>query len=699
MIGTALVDMYAKCGALDKAQAVFDEFPIRALATWNALLFGYAEQGLLNETLSLFQHMQEEGLSPDAITYVCMLKVCTNARSIERGIEIHTELSKKHMLENNVIIGTALIEMYANCGALDKAQEVFDKLQKKDVACWTALIGGFARHGIGDKSINCYIRMQEEGFSPSAITLVFVLSACGSSQAIEMGQLVHAEIRKQRAFAENTLIANALVDMYFKCSNVQKAKEVFDEIPIKITGSWNTLITGYVDHGLAEEALKCFENMQDNGFLPDAITFICSLKACSELKALEKGEKVHAEVSKLGLLKNHIVLGNALVDMYIKCNMLERAKEVFEKVLSRDVTSWNVLIAGYAQHKFNDKAMECFGQMLSEGISPNSITFQSALKACGSVGALQKGKELHGRVGMISSCNRINGLVNALMDMYAQCGAFENAWELFRELQTRDVASWNILISGYVQHGFGSEALDCFARMKKDDVFPNVVTYVNILKACSAIGEVKKGEEIHMEIERLGLLNEHYILGTALVDMYAKHGLIEKSQEVFDKLLLRDAVCWTALINGYAQLGLGDEALCRYGQMQDEGVFPETVTYACILKACSTIGALKRAEAIHSEVGRMGLLEKDSMLGNALLDMYVKCGEISRAQEVFSMLPMRDAFSWTSLISGYAQFGEYRSVFSLFRKMEKEQIEYNHLCCFAYCLQAFRPIGGGENMF
>ena len=164
------------------------------------------------------------------------------------------------------------------------------------------------------------------------------------------------------------------------------------------------------------------------------------------------------------------------------------------------------------------------------------------------------------------------------------------------------------------------------------------------------------------------------MVGNALVDMYVKFHALTKAQAVFDVILVRNVVTWTALIAGYAQYGYGEEALKCYGLMQEEGISPNTYTFACILKACGSIGADSKAHHVHAEIIHDKLPEKDIRVGTALVDMYAKCGALTKAQEVFDALPFQDLISWNSLMRGYAQIGHNDSVFDSFKKMVEKGI-------------------------
>ena len=163
--------------------------------------------------------------------------------------------------------------------------------------------------------------------------------------------------------------------------------------------------------------------------------------------------------------------------------------------------------------------------------------------------------------------------------------------------------------------------------MESEGFSPDVVTFMCILKACGNIGAIDEGKQIHEKIRnKKGLLEKDIMLATSVVDMYAKCGALAKAQEVVNDLPVRNTVCWNALITGYAQKGQYDEVLNCYKSMKNDGLSPDIVTFICILKACGSRRNIDKGEQIHDEIQRRGLLEKDSVLGNALVDMYAKCG-------------------------------------------------------------------------
>ena len=173
--------------------------------------------------------------------------------------------------------------------------------------------------------------------------------------------------------------------MYVKCGVLAEAQQVLEALPIRNVVSWNALISGYTQHCRGHEALNCFEQMQGEGLSPNGITFLCIVKACGSIGALDKGKQIQEEVVSRGLLEKDIVIGTALVDMYAKCGDLTKAQEFLEQLPIRNVVSWSALISGYAQQSQGHVALECFEQMQREGLSPNDVTFLCVLTACSHV--------------------------------------------------------------------------------------------------------------------------------------------------------------------------------------------------------------------------------------------------------------------------------------------------------------------------
>ena len=323
--------------------------------------------------------------------FVSSLKACAEKKDLLTGNKLHVDIVR-HGLVQKPYLASSLISMYAKCGIISKAQQIHDEFQARNVVTWNAMITGYARDGQALESFDCYERMENEGIFPNHVTFICILKACGITGAIDRGKQIHSKVLisiKDSMEKDLVMIGSALVDMYVKCGLIAIARKVHSDLPVRNVVTWSILIAGYVQQGKGHAALNSYEKMRSEGILPDAITFTCILKACGSIGASNKGKEIHEEVALKGLLQKDLVLGTALVDMYAKCGMLEKAREVLRELPGRDIVPWNALISGYAQHGQGHEALECFKSMREEGIAPDEVTFLSVLTACSHSGLLE----------------------------------------------------------------------------------------------------------------------------------------------------------------------------------------------------------------------------------------------------------------------------------------------------------------------
>ena len=617
-IGNNLVDMYSKHGLLMNAQQVFLKLPLRDVVSWTTMISGYVEHGHIDKALSCFKYMEFEGVSPNVATFVCILKACGVIRAIEKGHEIHAYIQRKGLLESECFMNSALVDMYGKCGLVTEAQIMFDKLQNRDVVSWTTLIIGYVEQGYGEEAIECFERMQLEGVCPNYVTFIAILKACGSMGVIDKGIEIHTEIER-KGLLHILPVANMLVDMYVKFGLLGKAREAFETILNRDVVSWTTLLAGYCEYGHGKEALECFGQMQFEGILPNTTTLVCGLNACGIVGALERGQEIHLEIERQGLVKEDPVVGNALIDMYAKCGTLAKAHKLFQTLPLRNTVSWNTLITGYVEHGRSSEALKCFNEMKEEGSCPDHITFLYGLKACGGTRFLGKGRQTHADVERLGFHKDLS-VGSALVEMYAKNGAFVDARKVLDMLVVRNTASWNVLMEGYNDYGRNEEVLMCFEEMQHEGVSPNVVTFLCTLKSCGCLGQTNKAREIYAQIESNAILDTDNVRNS-VANIYAKCGWLERAEKVFDKLSVPNVVSWNALISGYSKMQNGKEALKCFSQMKLEGLFPNSFTYVCGMRACSMIQDAVEGQEIHAKIKRFVYIENESVVSNNLMCM------------------------------------------------------------------------------
>lgn len=319
--------------------------------------------------------MQHRGLQLSICTAISLLKKYANWEALDQGKHIHSQVIKNGF-EENICVRSALVHMYAKCGKIESAREVFNKFCERDVILWTAIITGYAQHGLGREALSLFKQMQEEGENPNNFTLTSVLKACASLANLRCGKQVHAGMIRG-GFESDLFVTNALTDMYTKCGKIEDARTMFDKMHEQDVVSWSSMILGCSEHGLETDALTLFEQMQQQGLDPNKYTFVSILKACASLKALEQGKEIHGHTTVSGL-EGDVFVRSTLIDMYVKCGSSKDARRVLDKMQEPDTVSCNAMISGYAQQGPQKEALNLFNEMQQEGIVADKVTHACA---------------------------------------------------------------------------------------------------------------------------------------------------------------------------------------------------------------------------------------------------------------------------------------------------------------------------------
>lgn len=341
-LATKLVNFYSVCDSLRNAHLLFDRIPKSNLFLWNVLIRGYAWNGPYEAAISLYHQMLEYGLAPDNFTFPFVLKACSALSAIEEGRNIH-EHAIRTGWETDVFVGAALIDMYAKCGCVRSAREVFDKIEERDAVLWNSMLAAYSQNGHPDESLALCSEMALAGLRPTEATLVTVISASADIAALPQGKELHGFSWKH-GFESNDKVKTALVDMYAKCGSVKVARNLFERLKEKRVVSWNAIITGYAMHGHANEALDLFEEMKEKS-LPDHITFVGVLAACSHGGLLDEGWIFFESMVRDYRIVPTIQHYTCMVDLLGHCGRLDEAYNLIMQMRAMpDSGVWGALL-------------------------------------------------------------------------------------------------------------------------------------------------------------------------------------------------------------------------------------------------------------------------------------------------------------------------------------------------------------------
>ncbi|KAL5070564.1 hypothetical protein RYX36_021451, partial [Vicia faba] len=330
-VGNSIMAMYTKYGDIDHAKRIFECMDEKDSIAWNAMIFGFCQNGEIEQARKYFDAMQKE------------------------------------VIDHGLVTWNILIACYNQLGYCDLAICLMRKMEcfgvTPDVYTWTSMISGFAQKSRISHALDLLREMFLAGVEPNSITIASAASACASLKSLSMGLEIHSIVVKINLF-RNVLIGNSLIDMYSKCRNLEDARHIFDMMLERDVYSWNSIIGAYFQAGFCGKAHELFTKMQESKSLPNIVTWN---------KMITGYMQSGAEDQALGLFKS-----------------IEKDGKV-----KRDAASWNSLISGFIQSGQKDKELQIFRNIQFCQIAPNSVTILSILPACENLVARKKVKETH----------------------------------------------------------------------------------------------------------------------------------------------------------------------------------------------------------------------------------------------------------------------------------------------------------------
>lgn len=440
----------------------------------------------------------------------------------------------------------------------------------------------------------------------------------------------------------------------------------------------------------SEQALTTYISMTSSGILPDHFAFPAALKAATSLRDIRTGKQIHAAAIKLGYHTFPTTVSNTLITFYARCGQIASALKVFDGIPVRDHVTWNSIIAAYCLFEEWELALDVFrniaGDQVANGSAEiSSFTMVSAATACSNIESsvgLMAGKELHGyglKLGFYAEEEEGGRMFskNSLISMYAKLGEIDLALKVFDRfvpISRRELVSWNTIISSFTQNSRFSSAVYYFKQMLTvtEMIKPDGVTLCSVLPACSHLDLLKLGIEIHAYSFRNGNLFQNSFVRSALVDLYSNAGRIDSASRIFTQEQIGEPPrlgLWNAMISGYAQNGLDEEALRIFIEMEEIArIQPNTTTVSSVLPACARSQSFRDKEAVHGYVLKRGFGD-DPYVQNALMDMYGRMDKFEIAAAIFDSMVIRDVVSWNTMISSCILCNLYLGAFDLMAKM------------------------------
>ncbi|KAK7401712.1 hypothetical protein VNO78_13410 [Psophocarpus tetragonolobus] len=554
--------------------------------------------------------------------FQCNTQIAENGRN---GNVKEAEMIFHKMPVKNTVSWTAMLTAYAHNGQINNARKVFDQMPKRTTVSYNAMISAYIRNGCNvSKAYELFSVLTERNLvSYAAMIMGFVKAgkfhmaeelyceaphefqdpAC--SNALINGYLKIGEVNEAlRVFenmAERDVVSwSAMVDGLCRDGRVAAARDLFDRMPERNVISWSAMIDGYMGKGFFQEGFCLFMDMRREGLVEVNSTSVTLMfKACGNSGRLPEGMQIHGLVLCLGFEFDN-VLTNSVITMYCMLGCTGMAGKVFCNMRDKDLVTWNSLISGYVHNNEVEAAYRIFERM------PEKT--------------------------MISWTAMITG--------FTKSGRVGNAIELFKMLPQKDNFVWTAIISGFVNNKEYEEALHWYTRMIWEGCMPNPFTISSVLAASAALVALNEGLQIHTCILKMNL-GCNLSIQNSLISFYSKCGNVIEAHRIFLDVIEPNVICYNSIINGFAQNGFGEEALCIYKKMQSEGHEPNHVTFLAVLSACTHAGLVEEGWNLFKTMKLCYGIEPEADHYACIVDLLGRAGLLDEAIDLIHSIPFK----------------------------------------------------------
>ncbi|KAE8646197.1 hypothetical protein Csa_016808 [Cucumis sativus] len=451
LLGNVIVDLYVKCGNVDFAQKAFSrlekkdvfawnsvlsmladarklftQIPNPNVVAWNVMISGHAKRGFAEEAISFFLELKKTGLKATRSSLGSVLSAIASLSMLNYGSMVHAQATKEG-LDDNVYVGSALVNMYAKCSKMDAAKQVFNSLG--------------------------------------------LLDGCDGAFMLNLGRQIHGQVMKWGFLSSSEMVCVSLLCLYMNSQRFVDSETLFSELQYpKGLVVWTALISGYAQQNHHEKALQFYQHMRSDNILPDQAAFASVLRACAGMSSLQNGQEIHSLIFHTGFNMDEVTC-SSLIDMYAKCGDVKGSLQVFREMPRRNnVISWNSMIVGLAKNGYAEEALEIFKQMEQQSIIPDEVTFLGVLSACSHAGRVSEGRKVFDlMVNNYKLLPRVDHL-GCMVDILGRWGFLNEAEEFINKLGCKaDPMLWSTLLGACRKHGDevrGKRAADKLMELK-----------------------------------------------------------------------------------------------------------------------------------------------------------------------------------------------------------------------------------------
>lgn len=563
--------------------------------------------------------------------------IASSAASLYKVAVTHSQVIKLGTIADTYTANN-ILNWYTRCRQLGIALKLFGEIPHRDTVSWNSMISGYVNCCNLESAWELLKGMKRCGFGVDEYTFGSILKGVAFNDCFFLGQEVHSDVVKT-GYEGNVYAASALLDMYAKCGRVGDAHKMFEYMPERNYVSWNALIAGYAEVGDQKNCFQLLRFMGHEGVRLDDGTFAPLLTLLDDPKKYKLTMQLHAAILKHGLAFDNTA-HNATITAYSECGSIEDAKRVFDSAPgSRDLVTWNSMLAAYLAHGHGALAFELFLEMQWIGFQPDIYTYTSIISACFEEAHKNQGISLHALV-IKRGLEQSIPVSNSLIAMYLRSNSnyIEEAIRKFISMKVRDRVSWNSILTGLSQNGSSENVFKFFKDMRSWHLEIDHYAFSAVLRSCADMATLQLGQQIHALALTSGFDSNEFV-ASSLIFMYSKCGIIEDARRSFELTPKDSSITWNSIMFGYAQHGQGEVALDLFYSMREQKVAMDHITFVAILTACSHIGLVNEGcnflKSMESDYGIPPRMEHYA----CVIDLYGRAGRLEEARALIEAMP------------------------------------------------------------
>ncbi|RDX65175.1 Pentatricopeptide repeat-containing protein, mitochondrial, partial [Mucuna pruriens] len=562
---TAMLTTYTQNRQIKNARKVFDEMPQRTTVSYNAMISAYIRNGCnVGKAYELFSVLAERNL----VSYAAMITGFVKAGKFHMAEELYHEAPLEfrdpacsnalingylkmgevnealrvfeNMVERDVVSWSAMVDGLCRDGRVAAARDLFDKMPERNVVSWSAMIDGYMGKGFFQEGFCLFMDMRREGLvEVNSTTVTIMFKACGNCGRMPEGMQMHGLVSCM-GFEFDNVLSNSVITMYSMLGCTDMANKVFCTVSNKDIVTWNSLISGYIHNNEVDSAYGIFERMPEK----DLISW------------------------------------TAMITGFTKSGRVKNAVELFNMLPEKDDFVWTAIISGFVNNKEYEEALHWYARMIWEGCRPNPLTISSVLAASAALVALNEGLQIHTCILKMNLEHNLS-IQNSLISFYSKSGNVIDAYRIFLDVIEPNVISYNSIINGFAQNGFGNKALSMYKKMQSEGHEPNHVTFLAVLSACTHAGLVEEGWNLFNTMKsRYGIEPEadHY---ACIVDLLGRAGLLDEAIDLIRSMPFKfHSGVWGAILGAsqtHLRLDLAKLAAHHINELEPKNATPYVV--------------------------------------------------------------------------------------------------------------------------